>query len=196
MSNVAGSHCIKGHEFSKENTYGKLKSEGGNGRRCKICCLAMRAKNLPQILTEEQKLAKRARAKNRRIEQRQSMRFCKCCNFETLLTTKDNPDGYRLSYCKYCAPTPKWALFIKRYGLNKSMWESMFLDQNGECAILSCARVAYSVDHDHATGEVRGLLCQGCNVALGFIENQSWVNSTVYYLNTLQEPLFEGIINV
>ncbi len=45
--------------------------------------------------------------------------------------------------------------------------------QGGRCAgclqefDLSTVPVEYYVDHDHATGLIRGILCRGCNFALG-----------------------------
>jgi hypothetical protein len=53
----------------------------------------------------------------------------------------------------------------------------MLLDQNGKCAI--CDRDAthfkrkLSVDHDHRTGKIRGLLCMRCNIKIGHFENFS-----------------------
>ena len=29
------------------------------------------------------------------------------------------------------------------------------------------------IDHDHATGHVRGILCRGCNVAVGMLQDSS-----------------------
>jgi hypothetical protein len=47
--------------------------------------------------------------------------------------------------------------------------EELLLRQGGGCAI--CGRtpgkISLHVDHDHETGEIRGLLCVGCNNALG-----------------------------
>lgn len=58
----------------------------------------------------------------------------------------------------------------RKYGLSPSAFEDLFVDQNGRCAV--CPNVLgpgwdTHIDHCHATGQVRALLCRGCNVALG-----------------------------
>ncbi len=63
-------------------------------------------------------------------------------------------------------------------------WE-MVKDQNGVCAI--CNRTNGDrnlfIDHDHATGMVRGLLCSKCNFMLGQAEdNQATLSSAIQYL--------------
>lgn len=67
-----------------------------------------------------------------------------------------------------------WSL-KKLYGLTPEAYASMLASQCGHCAI--CERTSsgkrhLSVDHDHATGQVRGLLCAGCNLLVGFLEHE------------------------
>lgn len=42
----------------------------------------------------------------------------------------------------------------------------MLAGQDGRCAICRTAEAVH-VDHDHTTGQVRGMLCFPCNAALG-----------------------------
>ena len=63
---------------------------------------------------------------------------------------------------------------LKRYNITLDQYNEMFNKQEGKCAICQkhqneLKKILY-VDHDHKTGEVRGLLCKNCNVALGFYE--------------------------
>ena len=67
--------------------------------------------------------------------------------------------------------------FKYRYGITEQQYEDMLREQNGVCAI--CHRTNNEiiketgeprnlhVDHNHATGKIRGLLCGGCNKSIG-----------------------------
>lgn len=60
---------------------------------------------------------------------------------------------------------------LKKFGLLIEEYDVLLTEQGGGCA--ACGRLQedlsrkMAVDHDHATGKVRGLLCLGCNVTLG-----------------------------
>jgi Recombination endonuclease VII len=63
----------------------------------------------------------------------------------------------------------------KRYGISTADYERMLARQRGRCAL--CRRKqehtripkrSLSVDHSHVTGKIRALLCNNCNVMLGF----------------------------
>jgi hypothetical protein len=55
------------------------------------------------------------------------------------------------------------------YGLTLREYESMFYAQGERCAVCrSDDPIRYwTVDHDHLSGAVRGILCWHCNVGLG-----------------------------
>jgi hypothetical protein len=63
-----------------------------------------------------------------------------------------------------------------KYGITLDEYDAMFEAQGGVCAI--CGGVhddgrRLYVDHDHATGKVRALLCRRCNTVVGFVNEDS-----------------------
>lgn len=76
----------------------------------------------------------------------------------------------------YCKPCNVEATRLWAYGLSREDFERMVAEQGGCCAIcgerpdpeaeLPRQRVLH-IDHDHATGAVRQLLCWKCNCGLG-----------------------------
>lgn len=59
---------------------------------------------------------------------------------------------------------------LSRYGITPEQLDQMLADQGGICAIEGCDGPAERIDHDHATGAVRGVLCHHCNVWLAPLE--------------------------
>jgi hypothetical protein len=66
---------------------------------------------------------------------------------------------------------------LKRlYGITLEDYVDLFSKQNGVCAICleECkTRKSLSVDHNHSTGKVRGLLCNRCNRAIGMLNDDT-----------------------
>ncbi len=58
---------------------------------------------------------------------------------------------------------------IRSKGISVEAYEALFETQKGACAICEKSQTGrrLAIDHDHATGRVRGLLCNTCNTALG-----------------------------
>lgn len=68
------------------------------------------------------------------------------------------------------------------YGITQEDYEAMFKAQNGKCYICQKSR-ALVVDHNHATGQVRHLLCYGCNSMIGLArESQDIFQRAVDYV--------------
>lgn len=71
------------------------------------------------------------------------------------------------------------------YGMTLDQYDELLESQGGVCAACrgTCSKEYLSVDHDHETGEVRGLLCSTCNLALGYVKDSvDLMRSLIAYL--------------
>lgn len=62
------------------------------------------------------------------------------------------------------------------HGISKKIYDDMFSAQRGVCAICrqpETVKKSMPVDHDHATGAIRGLLCGLCNKGLGMFKDKT-----------------------
>jgi hypothetical protein len=84
----------------------------------------------------------------------------------------NNPDAGREAKFKY------------KYGISLFQYELLFKAQNGKCAICDePSKATLDVDHDHATGKVRGLLCRRCNLGIGhFCDDPDVIRNAMKYL--------------
>lgn len=80
-----------------------------------------------------------------------------------------------------------------RYKINLVEYNQMFSDQNGVCKICAHPETIVdkrngkirplSVDHDHLTGEIRGLLCNACNTGIArFKDDPKVLRAATKYL--------------
>lgn len=89
-------------------------------------------------------------------------------------------DQFESAECKYprcadCRSVDTRELKLQRfYGMTTEQFDSLLESQGGVCANVGCGVKepggrwnTWHIDHDHLTNEVRGLLCNKCNLAIG-----------------------------
>jgi hypothetical protein len=82
-------------------------------------------------------------------------------------------------------------IILKRlYGITLKEYNDFLQSQNGVCKVCkepSKKNRRLCVDHNHKTGEIRGLLCDSCNKALGLLKDDKRTVKNLYvYLNNTQ----------
>jgi hypothetical protein len=134
------------------------------------------------------------------------MKCCPCCGlskpYEEFPRNKRTKDGWA-TYCKLCHNAKGRASRQKiggsrayhlrrRYGLELADVERLLHEQSWTCAICRAPEPEH-VDHDHATGEVRGMLCFSCNGGLGqFKDEPSLLLRAAFYLRHSAVPLSDA----
>ena len=105
----------------------------------------------------------------------------KCANADKRKRNRDFPDIIRDQNLR------------KKFNITIDEYDLMMEEQEGTCAICNRKEVRknmygikrLSVDHNHITGKVRGLLCNDCNQGIGFLRSDEGVDlllSAVEYM--------------
>lgn len=93
-------------------------------------------------------------------------------------------------WCMSITPNYPYSHYIKKmYGITVEDYNRLLGEQRGLCAICMQPetrpnRERLCIDHCHKTGKIRGLLCQKCNSALGYMKDDpATLQRAITYLN-------------
>lgn len=113
---------------------------------------------------------------------------------------KKNASGLA-SWCRECVAAQRKADYKRepdrhahyqrkhRYGLTRQQFDEFVDAHGGLCAICGDVPLKPHIDHDHKTGELRGLLCGPCNQGLGmFKDSTERLAKAIAYLQTGARP--------
>ena len=113
-------------------------------------------------------------------------RVCRTCAIEQDIQSFDINRSQVTGRRRTCKECKKWKRKEFQYGITRDEWMGLLESQNHCCAICKCDKpndIDWSTDHDHETGEVRGLLCRTCNLMIGYAyDNITVLQSAITYL--------------
>lgn len=98
---------------------------------------------------------------------------------------------------KPASAIPRHAHIKREYGITAQQEQSLLDRQSGRCAICgvradsprNSGKSVLSIDHDHVTGQVRGVLCSTCNLGLSYFRDNTRVfNRAIEYLDAHTLP--------
>ena len=116
---------------------------------------------------------------------------------------RNQSDG-RVPWCKACTqervqrqrtPARNRKYNLKKcYGITPDDYARLLAAQGGVCAICGSPspgpkETNFHVDHDHATGHLRGLLCECCNLGIGYFDSPDHLDKAAAYLRHKECPL-------
>jgi len=106
---------------------------------------------------------------------------------------RSRASGYN-SWCKACVsthvkehneknPNRKLERIAYNYGLTKLEYEQLLQKANYSCQVCKTTDKRLTIDHDSKTGNIRGILCDLCNLAIGLFRHDTQIlNAAARYL--------------
>lgn len=149
-------------------------------KQCGVCitCGSQKEDQSVQFCSTCRK--KRNEAERRRYNENTENALCVRCG-----STKPEQDSRE---CTECGNIRRAKVLERTYGITAEEYEQILIQQNRVCWIcggtVKSRRGKLHVDHNHDTGEVRGLLCINCNRGLGnFRDSIELLKRAIEYLD-------------
>lgn len=148
-------------------------------KKCRKCCKIYPA-TLEYFNKDRNGLRSRCKVCIREEAKERTRNGYKAPGRKATLHKYNNSDKGKVAQLKY-RRTEKGQALNRRaklkyyYDMTNDDYNQLFQEQQGKCKICGLHQFdtarRLDIDHDHATGEIRGLLCGGCNRHLGKFEN-------------------------
>lgn len=171
-----GKSCSCCREFKPwANFYRSKMRVDGRTMYCKPCL---------KIKSQAKRLRPQKRFSVYRTATEKSCSKCRIIKAKTEFYKGTTADGF-MGYCKQCfTPLSDQRKRFILYGITAEQYEKFLDTQKGVCKICKMLpERGLCVDHDHATGKVRGLLCHDCNLGLGrFKDKVAILREAINYL--------------
>ncbi len=152
--------------------YTDRSKKDGLGSKCKECA-KFSSRKPPKNLAQRKKKRKEWEARNKGTILEYQHRY--------RASHRESTKTYNRNYKRTKAQKHRLSV----YGITQEMYDFLKLRQSNSCAIcekIFVGKIAPQIDHDHATGNVRGLLCWNCNIRLGYFENEIFSAQVKKYL--------------
>jgi hypothetical protein len=106
---------------------------------------------------------------------------CAHCNYIKPLADFNRDKEHLHGRDRLCRPCRRAFMFTYRYGVHHSVKTELYVLQGERCpgCDTDIPESEMVLDHDHETGNPRGVLCQACNKVLGFAKDKE---TTLYAL--------------
>lgn len=109
--------------------------------------------------------------------------YCRPCrsvaNYKSKIKNKEKYAELR----KKASVVSRRCYLKKTYGITIEQFNDMKISQQGRCAICNHEPKLMHIDHNHATGQIRELLCNNCNRGIGHLkESIEILMSSIRYL--------------
>lgn len=191
----ASKNCTKcGESKPLSEFYRTSKGKLGHTAACKVCTITaaenyrkdnlekIRARDRDRYANDKEKF--QAKAKRHYAKNAEQYKAANRANYQ-------KKRDYYLAYAKtYALNNPEKIVNTKlkgSFGITLEQYNQILAIQNGVCAICRTAtngsRKRWAVEHDHASGRIRGLCCGACNSLLGFArDSRELLERAIAYL--------------